>query len=71
MLHDCYGVILKSGAGVFTFVSVSGKVYATLDRNGLKVIKGTGKRKTENVIPTKALKTLIQTLERDERAKKG
>lgn len=63
--HDCFGVILRSGGGVFTLVSgQTGKVYASLNKDGLKVIKGSGKRREENTIPLKALKVLIREAEK-------
>jgi hypothetical protein len=62
---DCFGAILKSGGGVFTFVSgESGKPYATLDRDGLHIQRGSGKGKEKNTVPLRALKTLLREVER-------
>lgn len=66
---DCFGVILRSNDGAFTFVSAeTGKVYATLDRGGLKVQRDRGKAKEVNVIPLKTLRVLLSALEKDIRA---
>jgi hypothetical protein len=64
-VHDCFGAILRAGDGPFTFISAqTGKVYASLDQNGLKIIKDRGKVKDENTISLRTLEVLITQIKK-------
>lgn len=63
--HDCFGSILKSGGGVLAFIDPeTGKIYATLDKNGMEIIKGSGKNKRAHRIRLKTLEVLIKELKK-------
>jgi hypothetical protein len=65
---DCFGVILRTNGGEFTFVSAeSGKVYATLDKTGLKVLKRRKGGVEENVIPIRTLRVLLKEMEKSDK----